>query len=136
MCISLSGTLLELSLCVDGSLSKRNMCFRVQCNCLQCCASSSSGFKDWKTVKALEVEFGVAVLTCKSCLAASAPALVLKVTKPTGCKERNSHELSLLDIIYSTTIVQCLMKSLRSITEQDVNLIMTAFEKIIWPKHA
>ena len=47
---------------------------------------------------------GLAVLTCKSCLAASAPALVLKVTKPTGCKERNSHELSFLDLIISTIV--------------------------------
>lgn len=28
-------------------------------------------------------------LTCKSCLAASAPALVLNVTKPTGCDSKN-----------------------------------------------
>ena len=30
-------------------------------------------------------------LTCKSCLAASAPARVLKVTKPTGCKRDKKH---------------------------------------------
>ena len=58
----------------------------------------------FKRLENCEVEFGVAVLTCKSCLAASAPALVLKVTKPTGCKERNSHELSLLDLIFSTIV--------------------------------
>jgi hypothetical protein len=29
-------------------------------------------------------------LTCKSCLAASAPALVLNVTKPTGCNKQTA----------------------------------------------
>jgi hypothetical protein len=31
-------------------------------------------------------------LTCKSCLAASAPALVLNVTKPTGCNKQTASQ--------------------------------------------
>ena len=54
--------------------------------CLQCASSSALGMM-LKTV----TEEGSFPLTCRSCLAASAPALVLKVTKPTGCKNKRNY---------------------------------------------
>ena len=58
-------------------------------------------FKRLENCEGLRSRVWVILLTCKSCLAASAPALVLKVTKPTGCKERNYHELVImLDMIF------------------------------------
>ena len=102
MCISLS-LLLCLELVLKQPLSEKYVLqSTMQLPAILCIIIIR--FKRLENCEGLRSRVWVILLTCKSCLAASAPALVLKVTKPTGCKERNSHELSLLDLIFSTIV--------------------------------
>ena len=104
MCISLS-MLLCLELGLKQPLSEKYVLqSTMQLPAILCIIIIR--FKRLENCEGLRSRVWVILLTCKSCLAASAPALVLKVTKPTGCKERNDQELvGLLDMI----IVQCPM---------------------------